>query len=64
MKSPLTIAIVYMLLGVIFTFFAIQQVLSSGWGLFAYILIILATLDFGSGLRMLIMFFQMKRRKS
>lgn len=59
-QSPLFIGIIYAGLGALFTAIAIQSVSSSGWGIFAYILVLIATLDFGSGLRMIMMHFKIK----
>ncbi|GAA0322880.1 hypothetical protein GCM10008967_11750 [Bacillus carboniphilus] len=63
MRRPLSNGILYLVLGVIFTFFAIQNVQQSGWGFFTYLLIILATLDFGSGLRFIMIHFQLKQHQ-
>ncbi|AXN39268.1 MULTISPECIES: YdiK family protein [Peribacillus] len=59
-QSPLFIGIIYTALGALFTAIAIQSVSSSGWGIFAYILVLIATLDFGSGLRMIMLHFKIK----
>ncbi|WHY00979.1 YdiK family protein [Neobacillus sp. DY30] len=52
-RSPLFSGIIYMVLGCLFTYFAIEDVTLNGWGFFSYLLVILATFDFGSGLRMI-----------
>jgi len=62
MRSPLFTGFIYILLGVVFTFFAIQHVGENGWGFFSYLLVILATLDFGSGFRILFWYYQMKNK--
>ncbi|AMM91436.1 YdiK family protein [Peribacillus simplex] len=59
-QSPLFMGIIYAGLGALFTAIAIQTVSSSGWGIFAYILVLIATLDFGSGLRMIMLHFKIK----
>ncbi|MGE7604693.1 YdiK family protein [Peribacillus sp. NPDC097675] len=59
-QSPLFIGIVYAGLGILFITIAIQTVNSSGWGFFAYILVLIATLDLGSGLRMILIHFKIK----
>ena len=59
-QSPLKLSIIYICLGIAFTAFAIQTVTSSGWGFFAYFLIFIATLDFGSGIRMLLLHVKIK----
>lgn len=60
---PLFSGVIYCLLGVLFTYFAIQQVNSSGWGFFAFMLIFLATIDFGSGFRLFTLHFKIKKQQ-
>ncbi|ESU31594.1 hypothetical protein G3A_15870 [Bacillus sp. 17376] len=59
-QSPLFSGIVYILLGSLFTYFAIQNVNDTGWGFFSYLLVALATFDFGSGIRMIMFHFKLK----
>lgn len=59
-RSPLTLSFIYIALGVLFTALAIQTVANSGWGFFAYVLVIVATLDFGSGIRMIMLHYKIK----
>lgn len=61
-RSPLFSGIVYFFLGGLFTYFAIQDVQESGWGYFVYLLVILATIDFGSGLKLILFYFSHKNR--
>ncbi len=61
MKALLTTSILYIVFGIIFTLFAIHQVRINGWGIFVYLLIILATIDTGSGLRYLFLYFRNKK---
>ncbi|CAM4116168.1 YdiK family protein [Mesobacillus thioparans] len=60
-QSPMFSGIVYILLGILFTYFAIQNVNDSGWGFFSYLLVLLATFDFGSGIRMILFHFKLKQ---
>ncbi|RSD20752.1 YdiK family protein [Mesobacillus subterraneus] len=60
-QSPLFSGIVYILLGSLFTYFAVQNVNESGWGFFSYLLVALATFDFGSGIRMILFHFKLKQ---
>lgn len=60
-QSPLFSGIAYILLGSLFTYFAIQNVNESGWGFFSYLLVALATFDFGSGIRMILFHFKLKQ---
>lgn len=62
-QSPLSLGIIYTSLGILFTAIAVQTVSSSGWGIFSYILVLIATLDFGSGIRMLILHFKEKSKQ-
>nr|WP_295975156.1 YdiK family protein [uncultured Bacillus sp.] len=60
-QSPLLSGIIYILLGVLFVFFAVQNVNEEGgWGFFSYLLVILATFDLGSGLRIIWYHFRVK----
>ncbi|WP_409252642.1 YdiK family protein [Bacillus sp. SCS-153A] len=60
-RSPLFSGILYILLGVLFTYFAIRNVNDHGWGFFSYLMVLLATLDFVSGFRMVAMHFKIKK---
>jgi Domain of unknown function (DUF4305) len=62
-QSPLTVGIIYAALGILFTAIAVQTVTSSGWGIYAYVLILIATMDFGSGIRMILLHFKVKSMK-
>lgn len=59
-QSPIFSGVVYILLGSLFTYFAIQNVNETGWGFFSYLLVALATFDFGSGIRMVLFHFKLK----
>ncbi|MGG0717590.1 YdiK family protein [Robertmurraya massiliosenegalensis] len=60
-RTPLFSGIIYILLGVLFTYFAIQDIQRNDeWGFFTYLLVILATFDFGSGIRMILFHFKVK----
>ncbi|MCM3569910.1 YdiK family protein [Neobacillus mesonae] len=61
-RSPLFSGIIYFILGALFTYFAIDDVQKGGWGFFSYLLVILATFDFGSGLKMFFFHFKYKDR--
>lgn len=64
-QTPLFSGIVYLILGVLFTFFAIQNINEDGgWGFFTILLIILATFDLGSGIRMILIHFHLKKQKN
>ncbi len=59
--SPLGSGILYLILGVLFTYFAVQTVTENGWGFFAYLLVILATFDLGAGFKMIALHFKIKK---
>ncbi|WP_018663926.1 YdiK family protein [Heyndrickxia acidiproducens] len=58
---PLFSGVINCLLGALFTYFAIQQVRVSGWGFFCYLLLFIATLDLGSGIRLILLHFKIKK---
>lgn len=60
-RSPLFIGLLNLAFGIIFTIFAIQNVRQSGWGFFTYLLILIATLDFGGGIRFVLEHLQLKQ---
>jgi hypothetical protein len=60
-QSPLASGIFYNILGVFFVFLAIQDVNTNSFGFFTYLLILLATLDIGTGLRLLLIHFKIKK---
>ncbi|WP_312473488.1 YdiK family protein [Neobacillus sp.] len=62
-RSPLFSGLIYFLLGGLFTYFAIDDVQKNGWGFFSYLLILLATFDFGSGLKMIAFHFRLKNQQ-
>ncbi len=61
-RSPLFSGIIYLSLGVLFTYFAVQDVHDSGWGIFTILLVLLATFDFGSGVKMILVSFLINKK--
>ncbi len=59
-QTPLFSGIIYIVLGLLFTYFAVQNVNEDGWGFFSYLLVLLATFDLGSGIRMVLFHFKLK----
>ncbi|MEQ2527929.1 DUF4305 domain-containing protein [Robertmurraya yapensis] len=60
-QTPLFSGILYIVLGLFFTYFAVQDLQKNGeWGIFTYLLVILATFDFGNGIRMILFHFKIK----
>ena len=62
-QSPLAAAILYFALGSVFVYLAIEQVNRSGWTFFSYLIVFLATMDIGAGIRLLNLHFRVKRMK-
>ncbi|MBP2241832.1 hypothetical protein J2Z40_002404 [Cytobacillus eiseniae] len=61
-NTPLYSGIIYILLGLLFTYIATQNIQrEDGWGVFTIFLIIIATFDIGGGLRMIAFHFKMKK---
>ncbi|WP_332696808.1 YdiK family protein [Halalkalibacter lacteus] len=44
--SPITMALLYFSIGVLLTFFAIQNVSTSGWNFWSYLIVSFAAVDF------------------
>jgi hypothetical protein len=59
-RTPLFSGFIYILLGSLFTYFAIQDVQQNGWGFFSYLLVFLATFDFGTGLKIIFFSYRYK----
>ncbi|OCA88699.1 hypothetical protein A8F94_24160 [Bacillus sp. FJAT-27225] len=62
--TPLFSAFIYILLGVLFTYFAIENVRQEGWGFFSWLLVILATFDFGAGVRIILFYYKIKKAQN
>lgn len=60
-QTPLVSGFLYLLLAILFTYFAIKNVQEDGWGFFSYLLIILATFDLGSCLKMIAIHYKLKK---
>ncbi|GAB4074110.1 hypothetical protein GCM10028778_16130 [Barrientosiimonas marina] len=61
--SPKAMGVVYCLLGVLFTYIAIQSADETMWNVFTILLAFFATLDFGIGIRMFIINHKIKQQK-
>jgi hypothetical protein len=59
-RSPMVSGFIYLVLGALFTYFAFDDVQKNGWGFFSYLLILLATFDLGSGIKMIVFHFRNK----
>jgi hypothetical protein len=58
--TPLQFAFVYFLMGVLFTYLSIQSAKDTIWNFFTIVLAILATMDFGTAIRLLTIHFRNK----
>ena len=64
-QTPLISGIIYVVFGIIFILFAIQNVATDGeWGIFTILLVIFATFDFGSGFKLIRKHFKHKNQKT
>ncbi|MFD1363434.1 YdiK family protein [Lentibacillus salinarum] len=61
--SPKTMGIVYFLLGILFTYVAIQSAEETIWNFLTILLAFFATLDFGVSIRMFNIHFKIKKQK-
>ncbi|QED46383.1 YdiK family protein [Cytobacillus dafuensis] len=60
-RTPLFSGIIYIILGILFTLMAIQNTQNEQtWGMFTYLFIIIATMDLGTGLRLVAFHFKIK----
>ncbi|WP_102028736.1 YdiK family protein [Salirhabdus sp. Marseille-P4669] len=61
--SPLSMAILYFLMGSGFTYIAVQSVEDTVWNLTTIILALVATLDFAAAIRLLTVHVKLKNSK-
>ncbi|MFT8322843.1 MAG: YdiK family protein [Bacillus sp. (in: firmicutes)] len=62
-QSALLSGFLYILLGALFTYFAIQNIQTNKeWGFLTYVLILLATFDIGSGIRLIAFHYFVKKK--
>lgn len=60
-QSPLLTGSIHIVLACLFTYFAIDNVNQYGWDFFSIILVLLATFDFGSGLKLVTLYFKLRK---
>lgn len=60
-RTPLISGVIHIILACLFTYFAIDNVNEYGWDFFSYVLVLLATFDFGTGLRLVALHFKLKK---
>ncbi|MCP3762394.1 YdiK family protein [Domibacillus sp. A3M-37] len=63
MQSYFTRGIFFNILGIFFVFLAIQDVNNNEFGFFTYLLILLATMDIGTGIRLMFTHFKLKNKQ-
>ncbi len=59
-QTLLSRGIFFSILGVFFVFLAIEDVNTNQFGFFTYLLILLATMDIGTGIRLMFTHFKLK----
>ncbi|GGB41318.1 DUF4305 domain-containing protein [Virgibacillus dakarensis] len=60
--SPKIMAVIYFLMGLLFTYIATQTVTDTIWNFSTIVLAVIATLDFGVSLRLLLIDFRLKHK--
>ena len=64
-KSALFSGSLYILFGALFTYFAIQDLSrNQDWGFYTYLLVVLATFDIGSGIKLISFHFFLKKKQA
>lgn len=64
-RSALFSGILYLFFGALFTYFAIQDLnRTQDWGFYTYLLVILATFDIGSGIKLISFHLFLKRKQA
>lgn len=53
--------IIHIALAILLTYFAVNNVNMNGWDIFSIILVLLATFDFGTGLRLMALHFKLRK---
>lgn len=61
--SPRTMALIYFALGFLFIFGAVQYAEETVWNFLTILLALIATLDFGAGIRYLRLHYKIKKMK-
>lgn len=61
--SPLTMAIVYFVMGVFFVYIAVLSADDTIWNLTTIVIALFATLDFGVSIRLFSIHFRLKKNK-
>lgn len=61
--SPLTMAIVYFVMGIFFVYIAVLTVDDTVWNLTTIVIALFATLDFGVSIRLFSIHFRLKNKK-
>ncbi|WP_163970906.1 YdiK family protein [Oceanobacillus halotolerans] len=61
--SPKAMSIIYLLMGVLFVYIAIQSVEDTIWNITTMVFAVVASLDFGVGIRLMSLHFRLKKKK-
>ena len=63
-RSPLFSGIIYIIFGAFFIYFAVHDLQrNQEWGFYTYLLVILATFDIGSGIKLINFHFFLKKKQ-
>jgi len=63
-RSPLFSGIIYIIFGAFFIYFAVHDLQrNQEWGFYTYLLVILATFDIGSGIKLINFHFFLKKNQ-
>ncbi|WP_269411327.1 YdiK family protein [Lentibacillus daqui] len=60
--SPKIMAIIYFVMGIFFTYIATKTVTNTMWNFSTIVLAIIATLQFGVAIRLMLIHFRLKRK--
>lgn len=60
-RSAMFTGIIHIALAILLTYFAVNNVNMNGWDIFSIILVLLATFDFGTGLRLMALHFKLRK---
>ena len=63
-RSPLFSGVIYIIFGAFFIYFAVHDLQrNQEWGFYTYLLVILATFDIGSGIKLINLHFFLKKNQ-
>lgn len=60
--SPKSLSLIYFVMGILFTYIATQTVTDTIWNFSTIILAVIATLEFGVAIRLMLIYIRLKRK--